>query len=85
MSELVGNPEDMFSCDKAHFIAVSLSTFPGINEEHELILHQELLPTELMEVTEPGPEDIKLFSCSTQLSMKSILHINVNANKLLAF
>ena len=37
------------------------------------------------EAQEPGPEVIKLFSCSTQLRMKIFLLINVKIQQLLAF
>ena len=33
----------------------------------------------------PGPEVIKHFSCSTQLSMKFFLHINVKIPTILTF
>ena len=37
------------------------------------------------QIKSPGPEVIKLFSCSTQLSMKVFLLINVKMPKMLAF
>ena len=37
-----------------------------------------MIPITAVELNKPGPEVLKLFSCSTQLSMKIILLMNVN-------
>ena len=38
-----------------------------------------------LSITQPGPEVIKLFSCTTQLNMKTFLLINVKMPTIVAF
>ena len=48
-----------------------------------LLLKLNVIIRETLGKREPGPEVIKLFSCSTQLSMKFILLINVKMPTIL--
>ena len=68
MSDLVVNPEDRFSCVAARIILMRL-------------VQSALFCTKPLDfvniLIKPGPEVIKLFSCSAQLRLKFILLINV--------
>ena len=69
----------------------SLKSIKEIGSDHDLVMMTfrvrlkkagkqtlQKLRFDLEELKDPGPKVIKLFSCSTQLSMKFFLLINVN-------
>ena len=73
-----------YQCKKYFFIPISYSqhSFQAmettlVNRICSILLTYNSYATLLQVLDKPGPEVIKLFSCSTQLSMKFFLLINV--------
>ena len=78
MSDLVGNPEDLFSPVKAHFIHVWLGVQSLCDHRAKNLSFK---PSTAITPHCTGLEVIKLFSNSAQLSMKFQLLINVEIVK----